>query len=294
MNRTIGVLSCLLVFMVFGASGCLEELLSAANEALEDTDDPNNDTPPNDDDPNTDDPPPTPPPPAGTILYEEDFEGSDAFAGWRGRNVSTNLTVQSAGENRYGRLDYTPRSDWRISFLPRHQGVFDLRAEYSVRLPDGFRFARNEDGQFIVGGKHFWMLQSNNVYDEGQEAVTADGHTRIDFGQWDEFGWWQAIAYRTFPGGERPGEFARHLDRGQYFQPGRWHRVRCDMHVNRGPGDNSGRADLYIDGDLKGSLAGEFNVVGSRGGIRVIGFGNMDNLEGETWVDVDDIRIVAR
>jgi hypothetical protein len=163
----------------------------------------------------------------------------------------------------------------------------------------GFRFTRYpegdpREGQFIIGGKHFWMLQSGNVYDEGQEAVMLDGQNRIDFGQWDEFGHWQAIAYRFRPGGDRPGEFALHLDRGDYFVPGRWHRVRCDMHVNSGPGDDSGEVNLWIDGDLKGTFRGEFNVIGPRGGIRVLGFGNMDNIEGEPWVEVDDIRIEAR
>jgi hypothetical protein len=246
-----------------------------------------------------DDTPPPPPPPSGTVLYDEDFEGQDPFHGWRGRNVRTNLQLMSQGGNHYGRLVYSPRSDWRISFLPRHQGVFDLRAEYSVRLPQGFRFTRYpegdpREGQFIIGGKHFWMLQSGNVYDEGPEAVQADGQNRIDFGQWAEFGHWQAIAYRFRPGGDRPGEFALHLDRERYFNPGQWHRVRCDLHVNDGPGDDTGQMDLWIDGDHKGTFRGEFNVIGPRGGIRVLGFGNMDNIEGEPWVEVDDIRIEAR
>jgi hypothetical protein len=238
--------------------------------------------------------PPPPPPPSGTVLYEEDFESDRPFAGWEGRNTRTNLQVHEAGGNHYGRLVYVPHSDWRISFLPRYQGVFNLRAEYSVRLPAGYRYERDANGEIINGGKHFWMLQSHNPYDEGREALQTDGQTRLDFGAWTEWGDWAVTAYRNLPGGGRPGEFARRFERGDYFTPGRWHRVRCDLQVNQQVGDDSGKLDLYIDGDHKGTFRGEFNVIGSRGGIRVLGFGNMDNCEGEPWNDVDDIRIEAR
>jgi hypothetical protein len=244
-------------------------------------------------------PPPPPPPPSGALLYEENFDGENPFHGWRGRNVDTNLQVESESGNQFGRLIYQPHSDWRVSFLPRHAGVFDLVAEYSVRLPLGYRYRRYPDedpraGEIIGGGKHFWMLQSCNQYDEGREAMMADGVTRLDFGARGELGDWAVTAYRNRPGGERPGEFARRFRSGQYFTPGRWHRVRCELHLNPGPGDNSGRLDLYVDDEHLGTFTGEFNVVGARGGIRVLGFGNLDNLEGEPWVDVDNIRITAR
>ena len=233
------------------------------------------------------------------MLFEQDFEGADPFRGWLGRNVSTNLRVMGEGANHVGRLIYSPRSDWRISFLPRHQGVLDVRAEFSVRLPLGYHYKRYpagdpNAGEIIGGGKHFWMLQSSNQYDEGRDAVMADGVTRLDFGAHTEFGEWSCTSYRNLPGGERPGEFARRFEQGQWFTPGRWHRVRCDLHLNPGRGDSGGRLDLYIDGEPKGTFTGEFNVVGPTGGIRVLGFGNMDNLEGEPWMDVDDIRIEAR
>jgi hypothetical protein len=243
----------------------------------------------------TDEPPlpPPPPPPSGTVLYEEAFEGDRPFAGWRGRNIRTNLRVEEAGGNHFGRLVYVPHSDWRISFLPRHQGVFNIRAEYSVRLPAGYRYERDGNGEIINGGKHFWMLQSHNPYDEGREALHTDGQTRLDFGAWTEWGDWAVTAYRNLPGGGRPGEFARRFERGEYFTPGRWHRVRCDLQVNPQRGSD-GRLELYIDDDHKGTFRGEFNVIGSRGGIRVLGFGNMDNCEGEAWNDIDDIRVEAR
>jgi hypothetical protein len=237
--------------------------------------------------------PPPPPPPSGTVLYEEDFEGNRPFQGWLGRNIRTNLQVESAGGNHFGRLIYVPHSDWRISFLPRHEGVFNVRAEYSVRLPAGWHYKRDANGEIINGGKHFWMLQSHNPYDEGREALDIDGQTRLDFGAWTEFGDWAVTAYRNLPGGARPGEFARRFVRGDYFTPGRWHRVRCDLRVNPVPGQD-GTLDLYIDDDHKGTFRGEFNVIGARGGIRVLGFGNMDNCDGEPWMDIDDIRVEAR
>ncbi len=237
-------------------------------------------------------PPPPPPPPAGTVLYEQDFEGSDPFRGWLGRNASSNLQVIDQGENRIGRLVYEPHSDWLVSFLPRRQGVMDLEAEYSVRLPVGFRYKRDENGQIIGGGKHFWQLTSINRY--LGETMDADGRTRLDFGAASDFGDWNITAYRNTVGGGRPGEFAMWFARGDYFTPGRWHRVRCRVHINPGPGDNSGRLELWIDDRHLGTFGGEFNVVGPTGGIRVLGFGNLDNIEGAPWVEVDDIRIVAR
>jgi len=238
--------------------------------------------------------PPPPPPPSGTVLYEEDFEGNRPFQGWLGRNISTNLQVQSANGNHFGRLIYRPHSDWRISFLPRYQGVFDVTAEYSVRLPAGYRYKRDESGEIIGGGKHFWMLQSHNPYDEGREALTTDGQTRLDIGAWTEWGDWAVTAYRNLPGGVRPGEFARRFTRGDYFTPGRWHRVKATLRVNPTRGDDSGRMEMFIDGESIGVFTGEFNVIGARGGVRVLGFGNMDNCEGEPWMDVDDIRVEAR
>jgi hypothetical protein len=305
MNRTKILMSSLLLLFTLSGSGCLENLISALNEDTTNLPDdpdngnpPDNPQPPDDDDPPPppppDDPPPSPPPPAGSVLYEENFDGAHPFQGWLGRNIETNLTVQSQSGNKFGRMDYSPHSDWRISFLPRYSGVFDLRAEYSIRLPVGWRYERDASGEMIQGGKHFWMLQSHNPYDEGRDALTTDGQTRLDFGAWGEFGHWNVTAYRNTPGGGRPGEFAAHLDRGQYFQPGRWHRVRCDMHVNRRVGDRDGELKLYIDDQLKGTFGGEFNVIGARGGIRVLGFGNMDHCEGEPWMDIDNIRIVAR
>ena len=52
--------------------------------------------------------------------------------------------------------------------------------------------------------------------------------------------------------------------------------------------------EVFIDGESIGVFTGEFNVIGARGGVRVLGFGNMDNCEGEPWMDVDDIRVEAR
>jgi len=244
-------------------------------------------------------PPPLPPPPSGTVLFEQDFEGDQPFRNWLGRHLRTNLQVVEQAGNHIGRLIYSPNADWRISFLPRHQGVMDLRAEFSIRFPVGYRFKRYPPGhpragEIIGGGKHLWGLQSNNAYDEGREAVDADGMTRLDFHPTTEFGRLGCIAYRAGPGGQRPGDFVRRFEEGEWFVPGRWHRVWCDLHLNSGPGDQGGRLDLWLDGDHKGTFSGEFNVIGPRGGIRVLGFGNMDNLEGEPWMDVDDIRIEAR
>ncbi len=253
--------------------------------------DPDPQPPPPDPDPDPL-PPPPPPPPAGTVLYQENFEGSEPFRGWVGRNVRSNLRVIDQGGNKIGRLVYDPHSDWLVSFLPRRQGVMDLEVEYSVRLPVGFRYKRDQNGQIIGGGKHFWQLTSINRY--LGETVEADGRTRLDFGAASDFGDWNITAYRNTVGGGRPGEFAMWFDRGNYFTPGRWHRLRCRVHINPRPGDNSGRLELWIDGDHKGTFGGEFNVVGPTGGIRVLGFGNLDNIEGAPYVEVDDIRVIAR
>jgi hypothetical protein len=237
----------------------------------------------------------------GTVVFEQDFEGSDPFRGWLGRNIATNLRVIDQNGNRYGRLVYRPHSDWRITFLPRYEGLMDLRTEFSVRYPTGLRYKRHpagdpREGEIIGGGKHVWCLQSNNHYApaEGRDGRTMDGQTRLDFGADREFGEWDCTAYRYRPGGERPGEFKQRFTRGEWFVPGRWYRVRVDVHVNPGPGDDSGQLDIWIDGEHKGTMRGEFNVIGPAGGLRVLGFGNLDNCEGEAWMDVDDIRIEAR
>ena len=308
--RYLGVLA--LAILLTTGTGCLDSLNpnTIGGDPVAPGDppgDPNTGGPPADPDPDPDPdpepdfPPPPPPPPSGTVVFEQDFEGSNPFRGWLGRNTDTNLRVIEQESNRYGRLVYRPHSDWRITFLPRYEGLMDLRAEFSMRIPAGYRYKRYPEGdpqagEIIGGGKHIWMLQSNNHYEpaEGREGLTRDGQTRLDFAAAREFGEWACTAYRYRPGGERPGEFKQRFYRGEWFEPGRWHRVRVDLHVNPGPGDDSGQLDVWIDGEYKGRMTGEFNVIGPTGGMRVLGFGNVDNLEGEPWMDVDDIRIEAR
>lgn len=240
--------------------------------------------------------PPTPEPAAGTVLYAEDFEGPRPFAGWLGRNRDRNLKVIDQGSNHHGRLIYVPLSDWRVSFRDRHQGVFDVRAEFSIRFPEGYRYKRYPPGgpragEVVGAGKHVWMLTSSNQFAESRQQIAADGVTQLDWSSPSEFGPWARVSYRNRPGGSRPGEMKKRFNAGQWFVPGRWHRVRSDLHLNPGPGDASGTIKLWIDGDFKGTFGGEFNVIGAGGGVRVLGFGDMDNLEGEPWMDIDDIRL---
>ena len=241
--------------------------------------------------------PPPPPPIPGTVLYENDFEGSDPFKGWLGRNTSTNLKVITEGSNKIGRLIYDPHSDWICSFLPRREGVFDIEMTFACRLPTGFRYKRNSEGQIIGGGKHFVQLTSANRYKYGNDVLIQDGRTRLDFGQEGEFGNWQCTAYRELLGGGRPGEFAHRFERGEekYFLPlGTWKTVRIRIHLNSGLGDNGGTNELIFGDHSLGTMRGEFNVVGSIGGITAFGFGNLDNVEGDPWVDIDNLKIVAR
>ncbi len=240
--------------------------------------------------------PPAPEPAAETVLYAEDFEGPNPFAGWLGRNRDRNLKVITEGSNHHGRLIYVPLSDWRVSFRDRHHGVFDVHVEFSLRFPKGYRYKRYpaggpRAGEVVGAGKHVWMLTSSNQFAESRQEIAADGVTRLDFSSPTELGPWACVSYRNRPGGSRPGEFKKRLKSGEWFVPGRWHRVRCDLHLNPGPGDASGTVGLSIDGDPKGTFGGEFNVIGEQGGVRVLGFGDMDNLEGEPWMDIDDIRV---
>jgi hypothetical protein len=243
-------------------------------------------------------PPPPPPPPSGTVLYQNDFEGSDPFAGWLGRNVGSNLRVISESGNKVGRLIYDPHSDWICSFPGSHgqrrQGVMKLVAEFSVRLPQGFRYKRDANGDVIGGGKHFWQLTSMNRYRDGAQVLEEDGRTRMDFGQRTDYGTWDCTAYRNLVGGGRPGEFATVFAREDYFLPlGSWHRVKVKLVLNEQRGQD-GQLDLWIDEDHKGTFRGEFNVVGATGGITAFGFGNLDNVEGAPWVDIDGMRITAQ
>jgi hypothetical protein len=241
-------------------------------------------------------PPPPPPPPAGTVLYEQDFEGSDPFDGWRGRNVRTNLQVGEAAGNRYGKLLFQPHSDWRVSFLPRYEGVMDLRIEFSYRQPRGFHHKRYppgdpKEGQIMGGGKHVFQVSNVNTYQDGREAINQDGWCRLDFGTTTEDGPWEVVAYRKNREGERFRELKRRFESGNWFQNGRWHRVRIDIHLNRGPGQGNGTCEMWVDGDHKGRFSAEINMVGPTAGIRCFGFGNLDNLEGEPWIEIDDFRI---
>lgn len=242
--------------------------------------------------------PPVPAPPAGTVVYEETFEGTRPFAGWKGRNVRRNLQVieQEGGQNHHGRLVYRPNSDWRVSFLPRFAGAFDVVTEFSIRFPAGYAFRRYPEGtrragQIIGGGKHVWMLLNTNHYTDSRQVVRQDGVVRLDFSAPSELGAWSVTSYRDRPGGGRPGEFKKRFAGDSWFLPGRWHRVRCELHVNRELGSRAGLLLLYIDGEHQGTFGGDFNVVGEAGGIRALGFGNMDNLEGEPWMDIDDLRV---
>ncbi len=242
--------------------------------------------------------PPVPAPPTGTVVYEENFEGDYSFAHWKGRNVRRNLRVieQQDGLNHLGRLVYRPNSDWRVSFLPRFEGAFDVITEFSIRFPAGYSFIRypegsRQAGQIIGGGKHVWMLLNTDIYADSRQVVRQDGVVRLDFSAPNEFGAWSCTSYRDRPGGGRPGEIKKRFAGDPWFIPGRWHRVRCELHLNREPGNRSGLLLLWIDGEHRGTFGGEFNVVGAAGGIRTLGFGNMDNLQGEPWMDIDDLRV---
>jgi hypothetical protein len=243
-------------------------------------------------------PPPPPPPPAGTVLYEQSFEEPDPFAGWLGRRTGTNLQVGEESGNRYGKLLFQPHADWRTSFLPRYQGVFDLRIEFAYRQPLGFRHKRYpaghpRAGQIMGGGKHIFQISNVNSYQHGRDAIHRDGWCRLDFGTTTEDGPWECVAYRLSPGGERHREIKQRYEAGNWIQNGRWHQVRIDVHLNPGPDEGTGTCEMWVDGDHKGTLETRINVVGPTGGIRVFGFGNLDNTEGEPWVEIDNLRITA-
>jgi len=235
---------------------------------------------------------PPPPPPVGEILYANDFQGADPFAGWRGRNVSSNLTIHTELGNRYARLDYNPNSDWRISFLPRNAGAFDLRVAFAYRLPKGIDDRRNDEGGIIGGGKHVWQMSNVNTFADGRNAIANDGWTRLDFGSpAGVTGWWDCVSFR-WPPHSRERELKHKFQQTEWFLKERWYSVRADFHINQQRGED-GTVDLWIDGDHKGTFEAEFNVIGGTGGLRVLGFGNYDNLIGEPWVEVDDIRVEA-
>jgi len=228
-------------------------------------------------------PPPLGPPP-GTILYQSDFSGADPFKNWFSRRPG-NVTVQTDGGNKFCRLRWNPHSDTRINFLPRYQGVFKCRVEFAMRFPNGFSFPSG-------GGKHVWMLQSCNQH--AGEDLIEDGITRLDFGAWEPYKHWQAINYRCAPGGNYHTDAHKHYYDFE-LTPGRWHQIRLDCRLNAGKGDDSGHMVLSKDGRIEGELRGEFNIVGSKGGMRVLGFGNVDSLvqNGSDYFDVDNIRIAA-
>jgi len=231
--------------------------------------------------------PPEPPPlgpPAGTVVYQSDFSGADPFKGWYSRRPG-NVTIQTEGSNKFCRLRWNPHTDTRISYLPRFQGLFKCRVEFGLRLPAGFSFPSG-------GGKHVWMIQSCNQH--AGENLLEDGITRLDFGTWEPYKHWQAINYRCEPGG------SYHTGAHKHFYdftltPGRWHQIRLDVRLNSGKGDDSGHMVLSKDGNIAGELRGEFNIMGPKGGMRVLGFGNMDGIvaNGSDYFDVDNIRVAA-
>lgn len=231
--------------------------------------------------------PPEPPPlgpPPGSVLYQSDFSQANPFQGWYSR-FPGNVTVQTEGGNKFCRLRWNPHSGTRISFLPRFQGVFKCRVEFALRFPRGFDFATG-------GGKHIWMLQACNQL--AGENLLVDGECRLDFGAWEPFSHWQAINYRCEPGGSYHTAANKHYN-GFTMTPDRWHQIRLDCRLNAGKGDDSGHMVLSKDGQIEGELRGEFNIIGTKGGMRVLGFGNVDNLveNGSDYFDVDNIRVTA-
>ncbi len=171
--------------------------------------------------------------------------------------------------------------------------------EFSLRFPGGYRYRRHpaagpRAGQIIGGGKHVWQISNINGFIDGRSAYTDDGWVRLDFNAQTEFGAWGCSTYRTRPGGESAADNPhRQFGTGPWFEPRRWHRLRCDIHLNRQPGDTSGTVDIWVDGQHRGGLRGEFNVVGPTGGMRVLGFGNLDNLAGDPWLEIDDILVTV-
>ncbi len=240
-------------------------------------------------------PPPAPPPPPGQVVYANDFEGPDPFRGWLGRRPQ-NLSIGEEGGNRHARMLWEPHSNSRTSFLQRRGGLFDLRWEFRFRLPEGYDCERYPDdhpdrpGECWVGGGHMWQLSSLNRYEHPQGCET-DGQVRLDWGAGNARGPWGVHSYRYTVGCERPGEFKTKMARETYLTIGRWHDVRIDVHLNSGPGDDSGTCETWIDGRSIGVHRGEFNVVGASGGIRVFGFGNYDHAAGSPWFEVDDLVI---
>lgn len=235
--------------------------------------------------PEPEQPPPPPLGPApGTVLYQSDFSQPNPFVGWFSRRPG-NVTVQQESGNKFCRLKWNPHSDTRITFLPRFQGVFKSRVEFALRFPAGLSFPTG-------GGKHVWMLMSLNAH-QGEDR-TVDGETRLDFGTWEPFEHWQAINYRCERGGRYHTAANRHYNEFA-LTPGRWHQIRLDCRLNAGKGDDSGHMVLSKDGRIEGELRGEFNIVGPEGGMRVLGFGNMDGLaeNGSDYFDVDNIRVTA-